>query len=84
MENHQWRLLREQKLWAAVTNSDLTVYPLCHPRGGGEPPLRRFIGESTALKHLAVYLWSGAPMLRLPRTSLGRKQSSFLSPYDAP
>ncbi len=49
-------MLREQKLWGAVTNSDLTIYPFCH--SGVELQLRRFMGESTALKHLVVYLWS--------------------------
>lgn len=56
-ENHQWQLLGVQKLWGAVTNSDLTIYSFCHL--GVELQLRRFIAKSTALKHLVVYLWSG-------------------------
>lgn len=44
-------------MWGAVTNSDLTIYSICHP--GVELQLRRFIAEYTVLKHLVVYLWSG-------------------------
>ena len=55
-ENNQWQLLGERKLWGAATNSDLTIYLLCHL--GVEVQFRRFTARYTALKHLVVYLWS--------------------------
>lgn len=74
-ENHQWWLLGKQKLWGAVTNSDLTVYSTRHL--GVELQLRRLIAETMALKHLVVYLWIGLHAVAVENIS--RKEAITIS-----
>lgn len=62
-------------MWGAVTNSDLTIYSFCHP--GAELQLRRFIAKSMALKHLAVYLWSGPHAVTA--VNISRKETITIS-----
>lgn len=57
-EQHQWQLLREQKLWGTATSAPLTVHPFSH--SAAKLHLPRFIAESGAEKHLVAWLWRGA------------------------
>lgn len=80
-EQHQWWLLREQKLWGAAISGDLTVRSLSQSAAKLHlHEIHSRISSGKASGDLAMETASRCAQ----KTLQGRKQSSFLSLYGAP